>query len=157
MIESWEPFLALLGVVVGALVGFATQRYASRQARRQRRREDFISAAADFATAASQLIQVEYNRAKRRLSSEDGELRERARQDAYDQRTQANSALYRLRLVSDPERNAALIASAEGLIRLCREVSAQPKSMSDLGNRNRAARAALDQVITDATSHVLKL
>lgn len=157
MIEPWAPFLALLGVVVGALVGFATQRYASHQARRQRRREDFISAAADFATAASQLIQVEYNRAKRRLSSEDGELRARARQDAYDQRTRTSSALYRLRLVSDPESDAALIASAEDVIRICREVSAEPRSMSDLGARNRAAREALDQVITDLTSRVLKM
>jgi hypothetical protein len=143
-----------------ALTSLLHARQSSRQvdeARRDRRREDFIVTAAELTSSLAALIQAEYDRAKRRLEGEVGEAREQARQRVYDRRTEARTALYRLKIVGDLVKDAPLLASADAVIKSSREVSFGTSSIAAVNDKNRLAKEALDRFASEANRRVGQL
>ncbi|GAA1845750.1 hypothetical protein [Agromyces salentinus] len=157
----WASVIAVLGTLSGAALAFALQSQLSKRqlaaARRDRQREEYITAAADLLTTVTALMQAEYNRAKKRIEGVAGDAREQARQDAYDRRTAARIALYRLQLVGNPAEYRSTGDEGGKLIDLCRQISAGTATVTDVESRRQAARAALDTLIGSANARVSQL
>lgn len=153
--------IAVLGTLLGGVLAFLLQNsLAKRQlgeSRRDNRRADYIAAATDLASAVSTLIQAEYARAKLRFDGVNDERRDRARQDVYDKRTATRTATFRLQLIGDPAKDAALVEAGEALIEQCRGISTHSTTMNDADSRTRIAKAGLEALIGDAHRRVVEI
>lgn len=161
MPEIASNVVAVIGTLLGTTLAFVLQgRLAARQveeARRDRRRDEFLTAAATLTSSIAALIQAEYDRAKRRLNGEVGAQREQARQDAYDRRTDARTAQYRLQLVGDPSRDTDLLAMAMHVIEISKEISVNTTTTAEVNSKNREAKQALARLVVIANQRVRML
>jgi hypothetical protein len=161
MTDFAPSLIAVVGTLLGATLAFIFQSRLSarqaREARRDKQREDYVGAATALASAASTLIQAEYNRAKLRFTGVEGEPREGARQDVYDKRTAMRGAAFRLQLVGSPADDRPLVVEAEELIGLCRSISTDSTTHADAKARKRAANQALEVLIGNAHRRINQL
>jgi hypothetical protein len=161
MTDYGTSLIAVVGTLLGATLAFVFQsRLSSRQVdetRRDKRRADYVDAATALASAVSALIQAEYNRAKLRFAGVEGEHRDSARRDVYDNRTVTRSAAFRLQLVGNPVEDRALVLAAEDLVKLCRSISTDSVNPADAETRKRAANEALEVLIGDAHRRVSEM
>jgi hypothetical protein len=124
------------------------------EARNDRRRQELAEAIAVYASSVTALRRAEFDRGKKRLSQAPEKDRELARQETYRLRAEAESKAHLVSLLSDQQNDRRLVTLAELVIELCHRISAGTGSESELHERKALAKAALQELIVEASQRV---
>jgi hypothetical protein len=136
---------AIAGTLLGAEIHRRTNREAREDARREQRRLDFLAALDAFTGAVGNLLDAEYDRAKKRIQHAPEELRSEARQRSYEMRTSTWNAFYRLGLRADSDADHELLNVAEAVIEKARYSGTESANPGALQESSDAAKAAFHE------------
>ncbi|MBW0018864.1 MAG: hypothetical protein JO236_15140 [Mycobacterium sp.] len=155
MQQTLASIVAVLGTCLGSYLAYLfTRRTAERttiENRREKRRQEFAEAVADFASKAALLRRAEFNRGKKRINNE---AREEARDEVQRLRADTRAAYYVMRLYADPVTDQDFCRQAKDVMTLSRRISACPDTEDDMRDLERAAEAAVEQLIDAASTRL---
>jgi hypothetical protein len=148
--------IGAVAVIVGALLGAEMHRRTAREVRedacREQRRQDFLAALDAFTGAVGNLLDAEYDRAKKRIQHDPDDSRAEARQRSYQMRTSTWNAFYRLGLRADSDADHDLLNVAEAVIEKARYSGTESANLGALAESSDAAKAELREFLRHASS-----
>jgi hypothetical protein len=141
--------VAAVAGIAGTLLGSEMHRRTARGVREDARREhqDFLAALETFTGAVGNLLDAEYDRAKKRIQHDSDDSRAAARQHSYQMRTSTWNAFYRLALRADSDADHVLLDEAEAVINKARHSGTESLNLSALQESSDAAKAALHEFL----------
>jgi hypothetical protein len=137
----------IAGTLLGAEMHRRTAREAREDARREQRHQDFLAALDEFTGAVGNLLDAEYDRAKKRIDHAPDNSRAEARQRSYQMRTSTWNAFYRLGLRAYTGAEHGLLNEAEEVIDKARHSGTESRDLDALKESSGAAKAALHEFV----------